>query len=140
MSGLKDSSGIRVYYSTNLREHDAGVLQVGDGSLRLAGSQIDSGLSSWSFDCPASCFESNWPDQDYHILSVQLHMHQVGTAMSMKQFRDGEEIKDVTTEFYDFRFQDVNEASETDGMIIRHGDSFRTEVSEQIWARNTADM
>ena len=67
-------------------------------------------------------------------------MHQVGTAMSMKQFRDGEEIKDVTTEFYDFRFQDVNEASETDGMIIRHGDSFRTEVSEQIWARNTADM
>ena len=35
--GVLDSSGVRIYYSSQLREHDLGVLQLGDPFLSLLG-------------------------------------------------------------------------------------------------------
>ena len=35
--GVLDSSGVRVYYTSQLREHDLGVLSVGDPALLLSG-------------------------------------------------------------------------------------------------------
>ena len=128
ISNVRDTSGVRIYYSTNLRDNDAGVLQVGDGQISYAGTKVEEGISTWSFDCPSTCTQQYLDaGVEYKTLSVQLHMHQVGEAMSLKQFRDGEMIDEIVTEFYDFRFQDVSDPYHAHRMTIKAGDSFKTQ-------------
>ena len=57
-AGMKDSSGVRFYYSHDEREHRAGVLQVGDPWVALQGKTIEEGLTQYSFTCPGTCSSS----------------------------------------------------------------------------------
>lgn len=53
--GVTDSSGVRVYYTEELREMDMGVIELGDPFVRLVGTPLPAGKSSFSFSCPGSC-------------------------------------------------------------------------------------
>ena len=53
-SGIVDSSTVRVFFARTLRQHDVGVLSLGDGATQLAGKPIAAGhapFSSHSFTC-----------------------------------------------------------------------------------------
>lgn len=56
-SGVVDSSGVRVYYTEELRPIDMGVIQLGDPSVLLSGVPLSEGKSTILFDCPSSCTE-----------------------------------------------------------------------------------
>lgn len=70
--GVKDSSGVRVYYTEELRPMDMGTMELGDPKVSLAGAPMFDGKSAISFGCPGSCteelFEVLWCD----VLYVQV--------------------------------------------------------------------
>ena len=57
VEGLIDDSGVRVYYTEELRAINMGVLQLGDPFVALEGVAVPEGKSSHSFGCPSSCSE-----------------------------------------------------------------------------------
>lgn len=57
-TGMKDSSGIRVYYTHDERTHRAGMLEVGDPGVALDGENIDEGHTKYEFTCPGACSSS----------------------------------------------------------------------------------
>ena len=60
VEGLIDNSGVRVYYTEELRPIDMGVIQLGDPFVLLDGTAVPDGKSSYSFQCPSSCFEEHF--------------------------------------------------------------------------------
>lgn len=55
VSGKRDSSGVRLFYSLEERTHKAGVLELGDPFVVMRGEDISNGLSEYEFSCPGSC-------------------------------------------------------------------------------------
>lgn len=60
VSGETDSSGVRVYYTEELRPMQMGVMKLGDPSVALADQPLPDGKSSFSFGCPGTCSETNF--------------------------------------------------------------------------------
>lgn len=58
--GAVDSSGIRVYYTEDMRPMDMGVIALGDPGVDLAGISVMEGKSFISFECPGSCTEDHF--------------------------------------------------------------------------------
>ncbi len=59
-AGVVDNSGVRVYYTEELRPHDMGTMILGDPNLGLFGTPIPDGKMSISFGCPGSCTEDHF--------------------------------------------------------------------------------
>lgn len=59
-AGIVDNSGVRVYYTEELRSMDMGVIVVGDPDVSLKDQPVSEGNSFWSFECPSSCTEDNF--------------------------------------------------------------------------------
>ena len=116
-AGLKDqvdNSGIRIFYveAENFREHDVGIMQVGDPQVMLADgdSAIPDGRSKVTMGCPGSCTQhylagSGSGTGAVTLISAQLHMHGTGDAIRVEQKRSGEVVNTFKTEFYDYAFQ-----------------------------------
>ena len=65
VEGLIDSSGVRVYYTSELRPIDMGILSLGDPNVDLRGLSLPGGKSSVMFECPGSCTEENFEVRPY---------------------------------------------------------------------------
>lgn len=63
-----DNSGVSIYYTEELRPIDMGVIQLGDPVVALRGTSVSEGRSSYSFQCPSSCFE-----QHFQVRQVIVH-------------------------------------------------------------------
>ena len=59
-TGVIDSSGVRVYYTEELRPMDMWVLLLGDPAQVLLGTPLSEGKTSLSFGCPSSCTEEHF--------------------------------------------------------------------------------
>jgi hypothetical protein len=79
ISGMVDHSGLRMYYTNNLRQFDAGVVTMGDP--QTGGAPIPPGVAKaeYEYNCPESC-TSQWP-HEINVFGSLLHMHQVGTMV-----------------------------------------------------------
>lgn len=60
VTGLVDNSGVRVYYTEELRPMDMGMIILGDPNATLRGEPIAGGKTSVSFGCPSSCTEEHF--------------------------------------------------------------------------------
>jgi hypothetical protein len=100
-SGLLNSSGIKVFWTSQKREFDMGVLQLGDSVLHLSGEPIGNGLTSHEFQCGTSCSGTFLP-QPITVIREQLHMHISGHRMFNQQIRDSEALRVVTVDFFDY--------------------------------------
>ena len=58
IEGLKDSSGLKFYYTNQDKKHEAGILSVGDPLLGLNEESVGQGLTQYSFSCPSACSET----------------------------------------------------------------------------------
>ena len=68
VEGVIDDSGVRVYYTEELRPINMGVIQLGDPFVELGGTALPEGKSSYSFQCPSSCFETYFEVRSYVCL------------------------------------------------------------------------
>ncbi len=105
-SGVKDSSGIRIYYTDEVREYDASMLLLGSEVNFLhvipPGQQDFSTLGR----CSSSCTEAALPQEGIRLFSAVLHSHLAGRAISLRHIRNNKELPVIFEDGnYDFNFQ-----------------------------------
>ncbi|CAM9519920.1 unnamed protein product [Sphacelaria rigidula] len=129
--GVIDNSGVRVYYTEELRDMDAGLLQLGDPSVVLGDPSrgfnvLPDGKSLYSFSCPSSCSEQYFEDESVTVFGHFLHMHATGRHMITHQYRDDVLINTARVEYYSFDqgggFNPSSNGTET----MQKGDRFET--------------
>jgi hypothetical protein len=64
INGLIDNSGVRVYHTTDTREFEVGVLEIGDPYGNLGDLSVGAGLTVHEFECPGSCSSSAIQEPD----------------------------------------------------------------------------
>lgn len=125
-TGISDSSGVRIYYTTQKRKHDAGILQLGDPIVQLAGEPIGQGLIRNDFNCPSTC-SLNFKEE-VTVYKEVLHMHEVGVTMFNEVIRDGEVMRRASVDYFDFDQAGLHEVQQGT-FTIKPGDSIRTSCS-----------
>ena len=79
LDDLFDSSGFRVYYTPNLREFDAGILQLGTTDIQIPPGESAFEVGEIEYGCPAECTTANIPiDTEITVFASMLHAHLAG--------------------------------------------------------------
>eukprot|EP00752_Nemacystus_decipiens_P002628 g2460.t1 len=130
--GVEDSSGVRVYYTEELRPIDMGVMKLGDPFVFLYGQPLPDGKAGISFTCPSSCTEDNFEAEEVTVFGHFLHMHETGQRLITRQYRNdssGNEalIHSAEVEYYSFLQAAAFMVSTNDSITIQKGDRFETE-------------
>ena len=73
--GIIDSSGVRIYYTEELRPMDMGVLALGDPFVGLSGIPLPDGKSSVMFECPGSCTDENFEVRVHTFLRHEMGLY-----------------------------------------------------------------
>jgi len=98
---LVTNSGIRVYYTSNLRPYTASVFVLGDVFNTNQGRFLGQGISKHTFSCSEYCTESTFL-HDVVVYREYYHMHGQGLRISNTQRRKGVPIRTRAIDFFDF--------------------------------------
>jgi len=119
-----DNSGIRFYYTTKEREHELGLLQLGDPSLFYDQTPLGDGLTEHSFYCSPDCTTSVLR-QEVTVLREYMHMHDRGAGARNELIRDGEIVHKGVVEFFRFD-QQGNQLIRQLPYTVKPGDAWNT--------------
>ena len=127
-----DTSGFRLYYTEQLRQHDAAVLEIGDPNVRAqlkkASTALAPGSSKITFTHDAASCTGSFTADNVTVFTRFLHMHEVGTHMRTTQYRDRQVLRQDIADYYDFRQAGALEPVSTGaGFVIKKGDTFKVE-------------
>jgi hypothetical protein len=109
--GIIDNSGVRVYYTTELLEQEAGVMSVVGAVDQRQHDPLPAGEErvSFAFVTPSTCTQSLWTEP-INILGVVHHLHTYGTYQEINIVRDGVNLGNLRPELkYDFMHQGMGE-------------------------------
>ena len=127
-----DSSGFRFFYTEELREFDAGVIQIGDPLLTLGTQKLPAApgvpgtAGKWDFKCPTSCFNKYLTDQStFTVFAEVLHMHESGSKMVSSHYRGDSLIRESYVDHYDFNIAG-SYAVIQEPFAVEAGDRFTT--------------
>lgn len=125
-----DSSGMRLFLTPNLREYDAGILQLGH-PVDPRSMVIPPGETAYAVDglCAAGCTENMFPEEGITVFGVNLHSHMAGKKMSLRHIRGGEELPAIGVDArYDFNLQTIHFLGDGggNGRRVLPGDSLLT--------------
>uniref|UniRef100_A0A8D0GG03 DOMON domain-containing protein n=1 Tax=Sphenodon punctatus TaxID=8508 RepID=A0A8D0GG03_SPHPU len=134
--GLIDNSGIRLYYTPELRPYDMGVLQTGVFTFPV--HFIPPGADDYkSYGlCNSSQFDevNGAPVPDLHVFGYLLHTHLAGRGVKTVQYRNGEQVRFICEDrMYDFTLQETRDLKNE--IIIKPGDEILVECSFQTLDR-----
>ncbi|BFZ05906.1 hypothetical protein BsWGS_08945 [Bradybaena similaris] len=132
-----DNSGIRLHLTTDLRQHDAGVVMLGlnPDKYHIVPAHEGSFLSRGY--CQADCIGETIGDQEVHVFAAFLHAHLLGKKIRARHFRNGVELPPLSEDNnYDFDFQQTRDVSPE--VTIRKGDSVINECEYDSSARSDA--
>ncbi len=101
ISGMRDSSGVRLHYTSTPRLHEAAFLQLGDPLLGLYGMEIADGLTKHEFTCGGSC-SSFFLDEPVTVIAETLYMQKFGARMVNEVIRGDEVVHTAKVEVFDF--------------------------------------
>ncbi|XP_076359948.1 tyramine beta hydroxylase [Tachypleus tridentatus] len=103
-----DSSGMRLFYTNELRPHDAGILEVGleyTDKMAIPPKQKVFELNGY---CVAECTRTGLPPEGITIFASQLHTHLTGTRVFTKHSRGGVELPELNRDnHYSTHFQEI---------------------------------
>uniref|UniRef100_H9GQJ2 DOMON domain-containing protein n=1 Tax=Anolis carolinensis TaxID=28377 RepID=H9GQJ2_ANOCA len=133
---LIDNSGIRIYYTPELRPYDMGVLHTGlfTFPIHFIPPGVDSYMSYGI--CNTSQFEemNGAPVPDMHMFGYLLHTHLAGKGVRGVLYRNGEQVTVLCEDNkYDFNLQETRNLKET--VIFKPGDEFLVECQYQTLDR-----
>ncbi|RUS30781.1 DOMON domain-containing protein [Jimgerdemannia flammicorona] len=120
---LTDASGLSISYTTTKREHDAGLIAMGDPSVMGGFMPFGPSKVEKQFICPGEC-TAKWP-WDINVFASFLHMHEYGrqiwTGVTSPSPAGGNLF--VTSDldranFYEFTFQHISTLNRT----VKRGD------------------
>ena len=103
---LRDNSGIRIRYTSQLREFDTGMLLLGSEVNFLQFIPPRQEIFRSVGHCTADCTRQGLPESGINIISGVLHSHLAGRKMRLRHVRDGVELPLILEDNnYDFNFQ-----------------------------------
>lgn len=106
LHNVLDSSGIRVHYTSSLRQHDAALLVAGIGISALHVIPPKQKEYKTVGICSTECTEATLPEDGVNIVSVLLHAHGTARKISLKHIRGTQELPRVSEEnYYDSHYQ-----------------------------------
>ncbi|XP_043962058.1 DBH-like monooxygenase protein 2 homolog [Gambusia affinis] len=109
--GIIDSSGLRLYYTDKLRQHDVGILTT--GVFPVSHMKYDIPPKAAEFRSHGICNTSLFsqlvdPIPDLQVFSVLLHTHLAGRKVRVGHFRKGKQIDFLgVNENYNFDMQET---------------------------------
>ncbi|KAK2819038.1 hypothetical protein Q5P01_024599 [Channa striata] len=95
ISGRRDESGIRLHYTTSLRQYDAGIMELGlvyTPVMAIPPKQHTFYLSGY---CTSKCTRTALPSGGIYIFASQLHTHLAGRGVRTVLVRGGKELEVV---------------------------------------------
>ncbi|XP_068609392.1 dopamine beta-hydroxylase [Brachionichthys hirsutus] len=95
ISGRRDSSGIRLFYTPSLRRYDAGIVELGlvyTPVMAIPPKQHTFDLSGY---CSSKCTQTALPPGGIYIFASQLHTHLAGRGVRTVLVRGGKELEVV---------------------------------------------
>lgn len=119
--GVVDSSGLRIFYTDQLREIDAGVIMVGSS---VSPNMLIPPGQEWTTVgiCSGDCTEKSFPKDGIRVFQGLLHSHLLGHSITIRQIRNGRELPIVFQDMnYDFNYQQERILKEE--MLILPGDT-----------------
>ncbi|XP_078700100.1 DBH-like monooxygenase protein 1 [Branchiostoma floridae x Branchiostoma belcheri] len=128
LSGVRDSSGLRFYYTPNVRQYDAGILDIGINSAPT----LMIPPHAESFQTAGTCFcLDDALQQEGHPINVfasMPHSHLAGIAVRTKLVRNGVVQSYVgRDESYDFDLQEIRLLEPE--VVVSEGDQLITECT-----------
>ncbi|KAJ3081408.1 hypothetical protein HK102_002360 [Quaeritorhiza haematococci] len=127
-----DGSGFKLEYTPTLRQHDVGVLAVGQMNLNIPPGQPR--FSATPNLCPSTCTK-NIP-HPLNIIDQVFHMHTLGRSIRTQHIRDGKELPTIARSYYDFNYQSSSPPHPRNKQILP-GDSLITTCTFDSTSRNT---
>ncbi|MEQ2208431.1 hypothetical protein XENOCAPTIV_030165, partial [Xenoophorus captivus] len=109
--GIKDSSGLRLHYTDQLRQYDVGILTT--GVFPVSKMQYGIPPKATQFKSYGICNVSLFsqlvnPIPDLQVFSVLLHTHLAGRKVRVGHFRNGNQIDFMgVSENYNFDMQEI---------------------------------
>ncbi|XP_063244204.1 MOXD1 homolog 1-like [Bacillus rossius redtenbacheri] len=102
----KDSSGLRVFYTADLRQYDGGMLATGVAVSPLHVVPPRQPEYRTAGYCNSQCTQRMLPQTGVRLVSVLLHSHLAGRRMRVRHLRDGQEVGVVAQDgHYDYNYQ-----------------------------------
>ena len=92
---IVDSSGMRLWYTPTLRTYDIATIMFGvqvDPNRLFAPPGLVTTVTGF---CGSDCTNGGFPEDGVNVVGSLLHSHLAGTALSLRHFRDGEEIEPI---------------------------------------------
>lgn len=94
-----DSSGMKIYYTTNLRKYEAELFLFGQEYLTIP-PLTDS--VKYEATCPSDCTVDMFKEKVYITRAIN-HMHYLGVSQEIGLYRNGRRIKNLTNDMhYDY--------------------------------------
>ncbi|XP_035279504.1 DBH-like monooxygenase protein 1 homolog [Anguilla anguilla] len=127
--GVMDNSGLRLFYSPELRRYDAGVIETGVWVSLY--HMLPPGLHEYMSEghCTQECLQESLGHEmpsGIRVFAVLMHSHLAGRAIRTRHFRDGEELQPLAQdEDFDFNFQEFQYLKEE--RLLLPGDNLITE-------------
>ncbi|XP_077973283.1 DBH-like monooxygenase protein 1 homolog isoform X2 [Styela clava] len=130
-----DSSGVRFYYTENLRKYDAGLLII---SQPIQGILVPPNTERFRINgyCSNKCFSQGFDETDFEettVFSVTLHGHLASKSMELRHLRGKKELEPIASDdHYDSNYQETQYMD----VKIRKGDSFIMQCDYDTIGRN----
>ncbi|KAL0967362.1 hypothetical protein UPYG_G00251280 [Umbra pygmaea] len=108
--GMVDSSGLRLFYTPELRQYDAGVLEIGVWVSLY--HMLPPGMPEYVSEghCTRECLQESLGQEmpgGVRVFAVLMHAHLAGRALRTRHFRKQEELQPLShDEGFDFNFQE----------------------------------
>ncbi|XP_019644850.1 PREDICTED: DBH-like monooxygenase protein 1 [Branchiostoma belcheri] len=136
-SGISDSSGIRITYTPELRDHDMGTLEVGVLVTQYHVIPPETEEFTSSGFCSSQCLsefieESGEPIK---IIGVMLHAHLLGVRLNARLIHNGTETEIARDDNYDFNLQSTRMLKEE--VTVYPGDVLITECTYSSAHKNS---
>ncbi|OXA42075.1 DBH-like monooxygenase protein 1 [Folsomia candida] len=136
LSTFNDSSGFRLFYTSNLRQHDSDVILVGEKISPF--HVVPHGMESFTTaaHCTAECTQQTIPSTGINVTTVLLHTHLSGRKIVLKHIRNGVELAPIALENnYDFNYQQVRVVDPP--RLLLPGDELITECEYNTVGKNS---
>ncbi|XP_064089523.1 dopamine beta-hydroxylase-like [Macrobrachium nipponense] len=106
--GRVDSSGVAIHYTSRLRKHDAGIIELGleyTDKMAIPPKAASFTLSGY---CVPECTALGLSEEGIYIFGSQLHTHLTGVRAWTKHYRGEDELPELNRDnHYSTHFQEI---------------------------------
>jgi hypothetical protein len=135
MRKAQDTSGLRLHYTSELRENEGGIFSTGVVLSTLHFIPPYQREYRTAGYCSMDCTKEMFPKEGIHVVSVMLHSHLAGRKLKLRHIRAGKELPPLAQDdHYDFNYQQSRALSQD--VIILPGDGLVTECTYSTVGRN----